>query len=37
MDLDCLPSCVKEGEQPQYDPITAEDFLNQRLAEIGLK
>ncbi|MFM1771420.1 MAG: hypothetical protein RLZZ71_562 [Bacteroidota bacterium] len=37
MKLDCLPSCVKEGEQPQYAPITAEEFLNQRLAEIGLK
>ena len=37
MKLDCLPLCVKEGEQPQYDPITAEEFLNQRLAEIGLK
>ena len=37
MKLDCLPSCIKEGEQAQYLPITAEDFLNQRLAEIGLK
>ncbi len=37
MKLDCLPSCIKEGEQAQYPPITAEDFLNQRLAEIGLK
>ena len=37
MKLDCLPSCVKKGEQPQYDPITAEEFLNQRLAEIRLK
>jgi isopenicillin N synthase-like dioxygenase len=36
MKLDCLPSCIKEGEQAQYTPITAEDFLNQRLAEIGL-
>ena len=37
MKLDCLPSCIKEGENAQYPPITAEDFLNQRLAEIGLK
>ena len=37
MKLDCLPSSIKEGEQAQYPPITAEDFLNQRLAEIGLK
>ena len=37
MHLDCLSSCVNEGEQPAYAPITAEEFLNQRLAEIGLK
>jgi len=37
MKLDCLPSCIKEGEHAQYPPITAEEFLNQRLAEIGLK
>lgn len=37
MKLDCLASCIKEGEQAQYPPITAEDFLNQRLSEIGLK
>jgi isopenicillin N synthase-like dioxygenase len=37
MKLDCLPSCIKDGQQAQYTPITAEDFLNQRLAEIGLK
>lgn len=37
MKLDCLPSCVAEGEQPAYEPISAEAFLNQRLAEIGLK
>lgn len=32
--LTCLPSCVGEGEK--YPPITAEDFLMQRLREIGL-
>jgi isopenicillin N synthase-like dioxygenase len=37
MKLDCLPSCIKEGEKAQYAPITAVEFLNQRLAEIGLK
>jgi len=37
MKLDCLPSCIKEGENAQYPPITAVEFLNQRLAEIGLK
>jgi isopenicillin N synthase-like dioxygenase len=33
--LACLPSCLGEGAK--YAPITAGDFLNQRLAEIGLK
>ncbi|MCM2282772.1 MAG: isopenicillin N synthase family oxygenase [Bdellovibrionaceae bacterium] len=32
--LTCLPSCVGSGEK--YPPITAEDFLMQRLREIGL-
>jgi isopenicillin N synthase-like dioxygenase len=36
MKLDCLPSCVPVGEEPKYSPITAIDFLNERLAEIGL-
>jgi isopenicillin N synthase-like dioxygenase len=33
--LACLASCLGEGAK--YAPITAGDFLNQRLAEIGLK
>lgn len=37
MRLDCLPSCVPAGEQPQWAPITAGAFLDERLAEIGLK
>lgn len=37
MRLDCLPSCVPAGEEPQWAPITAGDFLDERLAEIGLK
>jgi hypothetical protein len=37
MNLDCLPSCVPAGEEPAFTPITAIDFLNERLAEIGLK
>ncbi len=37
MKLDCLTSCIPSGEQPQFDPITAGEFLHQRLAEIGLK
>lgn len=32
--LECLPSCVGEGAK--YPPITAGDFLHQRLREIGL-
>jgi isopenicillin N synthase-like dioxygenase len=37
MRLDCLASCVPAGEQPKWEPITAGDFLDERLAEIGLK
>lgn len=37
MKLDCLSSCVPAGEQPQWEPITAGAFLDERLAEIGLK
>jgi len=33
--LSCLPSC--KGEGAIYSDITAGDFLNQRLEEIGLK
>ncbi|MES2854233.1 MAG: 2-oxoglutarate and iron-dependent oxygenase domain-containing protein [Bdellovibrionota bacterium] len=32
--LTCLPSCVGTGEK--YPPITSQDFLMQRLREIGL-
>lgn len=32
--LTCLPSCRGEGEK--YPPITSQDFLMQRLREIGL-
>ncbi len=35
-ELKVLESCVDEGETPKYDPITAEDFLFERLKEIGL-
>jgi isopenicillin N synthase-like dioxygenase len=37
MRLDCLPSCVPAGTKPQWEPITAGEFLDERLAEIGLK
>ncbi|GAB5524303.1 MAG: 2-oxoglutarate and iron-dependent oxygenase domain-containing protein [Roseivirga sp.] len=37
MDLTCLENCIDADNPKQYDDITAGDFLNQRLAEIGLK
>lgn len=37
MRLDCLPDCVDEGSEPDYAPISAGEFLDERLAEIGLK
>jgi isopenicillin N synthase-like dioxygenase len=37
MDLTCLASCIDENNPKQYPDITAGEFLNQRLAEIGLK
>lgn len=36
MSLEALPQCVPAGEQPKDAPITAGDYLNERLAEIGL-
>jgi len=33
--LDCLPQCVG-ADGPRYSPITAGEFLRQRLMEIGL-
>ena len=32
--LECIPSCVGEGVK--YPPITSDDFLKERLREIGL-
>ena len=37
MRLDCLASCVPAGEKPLWEPISAGEFLDERLAEIGLK
>lgn len=37
MRLDCLPSCIGEGDQAHYEPISAGEYLDERLAEIGLK
>jgi len=36
MDLSVLPSCVDANHPKAYDDITAGEFLNQRLREIGL-
>jgi isopenicillin N synthase-like dioxygenase len=37
MDLTCLPSCVTPEQPLAYEPITAGEYLNERLREIGLK
>jgi isopenicillin N synthase-like dioxygenase len=37
MRLDCLESCVTATNPLQYAPISAGEYLNQRLEEIGLK
>ncbi len=37
MDLSCLAKCVDAENPKSFDDITAGEFLNQRLAEIGLK
>lgn len=37
MDLTCLENCIDEEHPKLYEDITAGEFLNQRLAEIGLK
>ena len=37
MDLTALPSCVDASHPKLWDDITAGEFLNQRLKEIGLK
>ena len=37
MDLTCLPKTVTEKRPLAYQPITAGDYLSERLREIGLK
>jgi isopenicillin N synthase-like dioxygenase len=37
MPLDCLPGCVDEAHPLAYPPITAGEYLDERLREIGLK
>jgi isopenicillin N synthase-like dioxygenase len=35
--LEVLESCIGEGEEAKFEPITSEEFLMERLREIGLK
>jgi isopenicillin N synthase-like dioxygenase len=37
MDLSCLPTTITDENPLQYEPITAGEYLNERLREIGLK
>jgi len=37
MDLSCLPSCIDREHPKQYEDITAGEYLDERLREIGLK
>jgi isopenicillin N synthase-like dioxygenase len=37
MRLDCLESCVTSSYQLHFEPISAGEYLNERLKEIGLK
>lgn len=37
MSLNCLPSCVTAERPLAYEPITAGEYLDERLREIGLK
>jgi isopenicillin N synthase-like dioxygenase len=37
MDLTCLSSCIDKEHPKQYDDITAGEYLDERLREIGLK
>lgn len=37
MDLSCLESCIDAQHPKGYEDMTAGEFLDQRLAEIGLK
>ena len=36
-EIKALPGCVPEGEEPKYPPITADEYLQERLREIKLK
>lgn len=36
MSLNCLPECIDKQHPKQYDDITAGEYLNERLIELGL-
>ena len=36
MSLNCLPECISESQPKEYKNITAGEFLNERLRELGL-
>lgn len=37
MDLTCLDSCIAAGEEKSFSDMTAGEYLDERLREIGLK
>jgi isopenicillin N synthase-like dioxygenase len=37
MRLDCLEGCITENNSQHYEPISAGEYLDERLIEIGLK
>jgi hypothetical protein len=37
MDLTCLESCIDANHPKIYEDMTAGEFLDERLREIGLK
>ena len=37
MDLTCLESCISDGSPKAYTNMTAGEYLDERLREIGLK
>lgn len=37
MDLNCLENCISEENPLHFEPITAGEYLDERLREIGLK
>jgi hypothetical protein len=34
--LNCLPECIDDENPKAYDDITAGEYLNERLRELGL-